>query len=153
MKSSDEIFMAIALEEAKRGFTEDEIPVGAVIVHNNVVIAQSHNQNRSLHNPIAHAEILAIQEAAKVFGNERLIDCYMYVTKEPCAMCAGAIVHSRIKKLFIGTPDIRFGACGTVLNVCGNDALNHKPEIVFGVLEKECKNLLQEFFTQLRLKR
>ena len=152
MENDNEFYMRVALDEAKKAFSEMEIPVGAVIVKNDKIIAKAHNKNRNLHDPTAHAEILALQKAAQYLQNERLTDCYMYVTKEPCAMCAGAIIHARIKKLIIGTPDNRFGACGTVLNVCGNEALNHKPNVVFGILAKECQSLLQEFFIQLRRK-
>ncbi len=152
MNTGHEMYMRIALDEAFAAFSEDEIPIGAVIVCNATVIAQAHNKTRQCSDPTAHAEMLAIKNAAAVMRNERLTGCNMYVTKEPCAMCAGAIVHARIEKLYIGTKDKRFGACGTVLTVCGNPDLNHKPEIVFGILEKECAKVLQDFFKQLRKK-
>ena len=152
MNTNHEMYMSMALEEAMQAFKEDEIPVGVVIVCNDTVIAKAHNKTRQCSDPTAHAELLAIQDAATVLHNERLTGCSMYVTKEPCAMCAGAIVHARIEKIYIGTADKRFGACGTVLTVCGNPVLNHKPEIVFGILEKECKDVLQDFFKQLRKK-
>ena len=138
--NNPEFYMTIALEEAQKAHDEGEIPVGVAIVYKDCVIAT------------AHAELIAIKQAAMVLKNERLNGCRMYVTKEPCAMCAGAIVHARIEKLYIGVKDKRFGACGTVLNVCGNDVLNHKPQIIFGILEEECKNLLKSFFEQLRKK-
>ena len=143
-------FMKSALFEAKSAYSFDEVPVGAVIVFDNKIIASAHNRNRAENNPTRHAEIIAIEQAARFFNNERLNDCTMYVTKEPCVMCAGAIVHSRIKKLFIGAKDIKYGACGTVISVCGNDVLNHTPEIEFGLLEDECVLIMKEFF---RLKR
>jgi len=144
--------MTIALEEAQKAHDEGEIPVGVAIVYKDCVIATAHNTTQQCSDPTAHAELIAIKQAAMVLKNERLNGCRMYVTKEPCAMCAGAIVHARIEKLYIGVKDKRFGACGTVLNVCGNDVLNHKPQIIFGILEEECKNLLKSFFEQLRKK-
>ena len=139
-------FMRSALFEANSAVSYDEVPVGAVIVFNNKIIASAHNRNRIENNPTRHAEIIAIEQAARFFNNERLNDCIMYVTKEPCAMCAGAIVHSRIKKLFIGGKDIKYGACGTVISVCGNSILNHIPEIEFGILEEECSLIIKNFF-------
>lgn len=152
MLSHHDTYMDIALEEAKLAACEDEIPVGAVIVKDETVIARAHNKTRQYSDPTAHAEILAIKDAAHFLHNERLTGCLLYVTKEPCAMCAGAIVHARIEKLFIGTRDYRFGACGTVLTVCGSSQLNHIPEIVFGIQEEKCKKLLQDFFGKLRSK-
>ncbi len=150
MHTDHHIYMTIALEEAQRAADEDEIPVGAVIVSGNEVIARNHNKTRQCSDPTAHAEMLAIKDAAAFLRNERLIGCSMYVTKEPCAMCAGAIVHARIETLVIGTKDYRFGACGTVLTVCGNTQLNHVPRIVWGVDEEGCKKILQDFFSTLR---
>ena len=139
-------FMRAALAQADSALFCDEVPVGAVIVFENKIIASAHNRNRTENNPIKHAEIIAIEQAAKFFNNERLTDCTMYVTKEPCVMCAGAIIHSRIKKLFIGAKDIKYGACGTVISVCGNNILNHIPEIEFGILEEECSLIIKNFF-------
>jgi tRNA(adenine34) deaminase len=139
-------FMRIALEEAKIAFKSGEIPVGALIVKNGEVIARAHNCNRKLRNSVKHAEIICIEEASLVLCNERLLDCDFYVTKEPCAMCAGAIVHARIKSVFIGAEDEKYGACGTVLNVCGNERLNHVPIIEFGILREEASFILKEFF-------
>lgn len=146
------LYMNIAIQQALQSACESEIPVGAVIVKGDSIIAKAHNKTRQCSDPTAHAEILAIRQAAKLLLNERLGGCVMYVTKEPCAMCAGAIVHARIEKLYIGTRDYRFGACGTVLPICGSEALNHVPDIVFGIMEKECRKLLQDFFVQLRNK-
>ena len=142
--------MKIALEEATSAFKKDEVPIGAVIVYNNKIISKSHNCTRTLKNPTRHAEIIAIEEAAKVLDNERLIGCEIYITKEPCAMCAGAIVHARFKRVVIGARDEKYGACGTVLDVCGNQKLNHRPDIEFGLLENESRLLLKRFFEQKR---
>jgi tRNA(adenine34) deaminase len=138
--------MKQALLEAQKAFACGEVPVGAAIVKDGRIIALARNENRETNNPVRHAEIIAIETACAAIGNERLTDCDLYVTKEPCAMCAGAIVHARIRKLVIGARDIRYGACGTVLSVCGNQALNHVPEIEFGIKEKESAKLLKEFF-------
>lgn len=142
--------MRIALDEAREAFARGEIPVGAVIVRDGAVIAAAGNDNREKNNPVRHAEIRAIEAACAALENERLTGCDLYVTKEPCAMCAGAIVHARIRRLVIGTRDVRYGACGTVLCVCGNRSLNHVPEIEFGLLEDEAAGLLKEFFQMKR---
>jgi len=142
---NSEIFMKEALAEAKKAGEEDEIPVGAVIVLNDEIIARGHNQNRQENNATRHAEIIAIERASALIRNERLTDCVLYVTKEPCAMCAGAIVHSRLKRVIIAAKDIKYGACGTVLSVCGSSILNHVPEIEFGLFEKESAALLKNF--------
>jgi tRNA(adenine34) deaminase len=148
--SDDGAYMKLALELAREAAARGEIPVGAVIVKDDEIIASARNDNRESNNPVRHAEINAIENACAALGNERLNGCDLYVTKEPCAMCAGAIVHARIHRLVIGTRDTRFGACGTVLSVCGNGALNHVPEIEYGLMEEEAAGLLKEFF---RLKR
>ncbi|PKL40063.1 MAG: tRNA-specific adenosine deaminase [Spirochaetae bacterium HGW-Spirochaetae-1] len=146
----DQHYMQAALEEARLAADDDEIPVGAVITLGGSIIARAHNENRSKNDPTKHAEITAIREAARFLGNERLTDCVLYVTKEPCAMCAGAIVHARIKRLVIGARDVRYGACGTALSVCGNGVLNHVPCIEFGLMEEESSGLLKEFFRKKR---
>jgi tRNA(adenine34) deaminase len=143
-------FMQTALAEARAAFDRGEIPVGAVIVKDGGVIAAARNENREANNPVRHAEIIAIERACERLGSERLTGCDLYVTKEPCAMCAGAIVHSRIRRLVIGARDRRYGACGSVLSVCGNRSLNHVPEIEFGILEHEAAELLKDFFTLRR---
>ena len=143
-------FMRVALEEARIAYSKGEIPVGAVIVKDAKIIACAHNRNRELHDPVKHAEIICIEEASQALGNERLLDCELYVTKEPCVMCAGAIVHARIKSVFIGAEDVKYGACGTALNVCGNDKLNHVPVIEFGILRDETSNILKKFFKEKR---
>lgn len=143
-------YMNIALSEALLAASEDEIPVGAVIVRDGQVLSQAHNTNRRENNPTRHAEIKAIEEAARILNNERLLGCDLYVTKEPCAMCAGAIVHARIKRVFIGAEDLRFGACGTAIEICGNKLFNHVPEIIFGIRRKECSDMLKNFFLKKR---
>ncbi len=138
--------LLLAREAARYG----EIPVGAVIVRNMDIIATGRNTNRVKKDPTLHAEMTAIREACRVTGNERLNDCILYVTKEPCAMCAGAIVHARIEEVYIGTADPRYGACGSALDVCGNPALNHVPKITIGILQQESASLLSSFFKELR---
>ena len=142
--------MRIALEEARLAYEKGEIPVGAVIVKDGGIIARAHNRNREMNNPVKHAEIICIEEASRILNNERLVDCELYVTKEPCAMCSGAIVHARIKSVFIGTEDEKYGACGTVLNVCASERLNHVPKIEFGILREESSLLLKKFFKGIR---
>ena len=149
---NDEIFMKKALDLAAAAGAEDEIPVGAVIVKDNNIIGKGYNKNRSKNDPTMHAEIIAIREAAAFLKNERLTDCEIYVTKEPCAMCAGAIVHSRIRRVIFGADDIKYGACGTVFNICGNRLMNHVPEITKGVLQEQCAVLLKNFFLKKRKK-
>ncbi len=143
-------FMKLALEEARAAASKGEIPVGAVVVCEGRVLSRAHNQNRTLADPSAHAEMLAIREACRVLENERLTGCELFVTKEPCAMCAGAIVHVRISRVVIAARDEKYGACGTVLPVCGNLLLNHIQELVFGVEEREASALLSDFFKRLR---
>ncbi len=142
--------MGLALDEAKRAGAENEVPVGAVIVRDGSILARKGNRTRRSGMPTRHAEIEAIEEAARLLKNERLTGCVLYVTKEPCAMCAGAIVHSRLEKVIIGARDNRYGACGTVLSVCGNRELNHVPEIHFGPGEEESSRMLKEFFMTRR---
>ena len=142
--------MNIALKEAIAAFNMDEVPIGAVIVLDDEIISRAHNCTRTYKNPVKHAEIMAIEEATKVLQNERLIGCELYVTKEPCAMCAGAIVHARLDRVIIGARDEKYGACGTVLDICGNKKLNHRPEIEFGILEIEARKLLKDFFEKKR---
>jgi tRNA(adenine34) deaminase len=145
-------FMYAAIIQARNAFNKGEIPVGAVIIKDGKIIARAHNLNRVKNNPVKHAEIICIEKAARFLNNERLTDCDLYVTKEPCAMCAGAIVHSRIKSVFIGTEDKKYGACGSAINVCGNKILNHVPVIEFGLLKEESAFLLREFFKNKRNK-
>ncbi|MBN2042122.1 MAG: nucleoside deaminase [Spirochaetes bacterium] len=147
-----ESYMRVALDQARIARNKGEIPVGAVIVKNGQIIAKACNTNREMNNAVKHAEIICIEKASAVLKNERLTGCALYVTKEPCVMCSGAIVNSRIEKVIIGAEDTKYGACGTVLNVCGNTLLNHIPEIEFGILRDECAALLKDFFRELRKK-
>jgi tRNA(adenine34) deaminase len=146
-------FMEIALKEAEKAAKLGEIPVGAVIVQNNEIIARAHNQNRALHNPTRHAEIIAIERASEKLSNERLLECDLYVTKEPCTMCAGALIHARIRSVYVGCHDLKYGACGTVFNICGSEAYNHQPIITFGILEEAASLLIKNFFKKLREKK
>jgi len=145
-----EKFMGKALDLAALAAAEDEIPVGAVIVDKGVIIGEGFNRNRAGNDPTLHAEIIAIREAAAFLGNERLTGCDIYVTKEPCAMCAGAIIHSRLKKVIIGADDIKYGACGTVFDICGSRLMNHIPEIEKGILQDQCSRILKDFFLKKR---
>jgi tRNA(adenine34) deaminase len=144
--SGDERFMRMALGEAERAAREGEVPVGAVVVSVGKVVARAHNRPIHLHDPSAHAEILALRRAAKKLGNYRLEGCDLYVTIEPCAMCAGAIVQARLRRTVFGTKDPKAGACGSILNVLRHPRLNHQPEVVSGVLADDCAALLREFF-------
>ncbi len=150
---TDEEFMGKALSLAEEAYRQDEIPIGAVIVKDGGIISTGFNKNRIKKDPTLHAEIIAIKNAAEYLNNERLIDCDLYVTKEPCAMCSGAIVHSRIRRVIISAEDSRYGACGTVFDVCGNIKMNHVPEIKFGVLREESSSLLKKFFYEKRIKK
>lgn len=145
-------FMAEALKEAEKAAEMGEVPVGAVIVREGEVIAKGHNMTESTKDPTAHAEMLAIRRASQKLGGWRLIGCHMYVTAEPCSMCAGAIVWSRIEKLFIGTMDPKAGACGSVFNIPQEKKLNHFVEIETGVMEEECAQIMRDFFRKLRSK-
>ena len=145
-----EKFMKEALKEAKKAYKKLEIPVGAVIVKDGKIIARGHNLKETKEDTTKHAEIIAIQKASKKLSAWRLIDCEMYVTLEPCAMCAGAIINSRIKKLYIGTMDEKTGAVGSVLNLFEDFTFNHKVETEKGIMQDECKNMLKQFFKELR---
>lgn len=146
-------YMKKALEEARKAYEKEEIPVGAIIVKDNKIIARAHNIKEEKKDTTKHAEIIAIQKASKKLGSWRLNDCEMYVTLEPCAMCAGAIIQSRIKKIYIGTMDLKTGACGSVLNLLEDYTFNHKVEIEKGIMQKECESILKEFFKMLRNKK
>lgn len=145
-----EKFMKIALKEAKKAYDKEEIPVGAVIVKDGKVVAKAHNLKELKNDTTKHAEILAIQKASKKLDSWRLQDCEMYVTLEPCSMCAGALIQSRIKKVYIGTMDYKTGACGSVLNLLNDYKFNHYVEIETGILADECEKILKEFFKELR---
>lgn len=145
-----EKFMKEALKEAHKAYNKEEVPVGAVIVKDNKIIARAHNLKETSLNAVSHAEILAIQKACKKLGSWRLTDCDMYVTLEPCAMCSGALINARIRKLYIGTNDPKTGACGSKLNLLEDVTFNHKIEIERNVLQKECETILKDFFKFLR---
>lgn len=148
-----EEFMKIALAEAKKAFDKEEVPVGAVIVQNGKVIAKAHNLKETKNDTTYHAEILAIQKASKKLKKWRLTDCEMYVTLEPCSMCAGALINCRLKKLYIGTMDEKTGACGSVLNLLEDYKFNHIVEIETGILRQDCEKILKDFFKFLRKRR
>ena len=150
MKEIKEKFMKEALKEAKKAYDKLEVPVGVVIIKDNKIIARGHNLKEEKQNTIKHAEIIAIEKASRKLKNWRLNDCEMYVTLEPCSMCAGAIINSRIKKVYIGTLDKRAGACGSKLNWLQDFKFDTNVEIENGILEKECKDILQNFFKELR---
>lgn len=149
---TDEKYMQIALKEAEAAFLQGEIPVGAVIVCRNEVIASAHNLKEDRHDPTAHAELLAIQAACDYLGRWRLSDCTMYVTLEPCPMCAGALVQSRIRRLVYGAYDVKAGAAGSVIDLLDHPRLNHQVFVTSGVLDRECQDILQRFFENLRNK-
>lgn len=148
--NDDERFMLEALKEAEAASKDGEVPVGAVVVKDGEVIARAHNRIETDMRSSAHAEMLAIEEAEAVLGAKWLSGCTMYVTLEPCSMCAGAMVLSRLNRLVIGASDPKTGACGSLFNIAGSDALNHKIEIKKGVLEEGCSRLLKDFFRARR---
>lgn len=148
----DEKFMKIALELAKEAASNGEVPVGCVIVHRGEIVGKGCNRREAGKNALAHAEIVAINEACATLGGWRLPDCTMYVTLEPCPMCAGAIINSRIEKAVIGLHDAKSGALGSVLNF-NSYPLNHKVHLTFGVMGNEIRELMQDFFTRVRAKR
>ena len=150
MKPPDDGFLRQALDEAQRAFEAGEVPVGAVVVHGGQVIGRGHNQREALHDPTAHAEVLAITAAANHLGDWRLTGCTLYVTKEPCAMCAGALVNSRLDRLVFGAWDEQAGCCGSLYQLCRDPRFNHQVEVTGGVLQAECQALLQEFFVSRR---
>jgi len=143
-------WMRVALRQAQMAFEQGEVPIGAVIVYNGQVIAEAHNEREQLNDPTAHAEVLVIQRAAKALGSWRLTDTTLYVTLEPCPMCAGAIMQSRIKQLIYGAMDLKGGATGSVMNVLDYTLWNHRVDVVAGVLEEECSDILKLFFKKLR---
>lgn len=146
----EEKFMKEALKQAQKAYDKLEVPVGAVIVKNGKIIARAYNQKEEKNDTTNHAEILAIKKASKKLGSWRLIDCDMYVTLEPCSMCAGALIQSRIRKVYIGASDEKTGACGSVLNLLGDYKFNHKVEVEKGILQEDCEKMLKAFFKELR---
>src|SRR6202042_1553049 len=146
----DEYFMRLALREAARALEHDDIPVGAIVVHEGEVIGVGHNERELRADPTAHAEMIALRAAARARGSWRVLDSVLYVTLEPCAMCAGAIVLARVPRVVFGTTDPKAGAAGSVLDVLGEPRLNHRPEVRSGLLAPECGELLSAFFASRR---
>ena len=146
-------YMIEALEEAQKAYDCGEVPIGAVVEKDGAIIGRGHNLTETLKDPTAHAEMLALREAAKKLGGWRLLGCNLYVTAEPCAMCAGAIVWARIHRLSIGTMDPKGGACGSVFNIPQEPRLNHYVEIETGIMQQDCQNILKAFFKELRKKK
>ena len=142
--------MLCALKEAQKAYSKLEVPVGCVIVKAGKIIAKGHNLREKKQSVIHHAEIVAIKKASKKLNSWRLIDCDMFVTLEPCSMCAGALVQARLKKVYIGTMDYKTGACGSVLNLLNDYKFNHTVEIETGILQQECEEILKNFFKELR---
>lgn len=151
--NQDILFMTAALTLAKQAATLGEVPVGAVIVKDGTIIGSGYNTPIGTHDPTAHAEIQAIRNAAQHLGNYRLVDCTLYVTLEPCAMCTGAIQHARIARLVYGASDPKTGACGSVVNLMQEQKLNHHTEVEAGVLAQACGELLSAFFKQRRIEK
>ena len=146
----DPFYMREALRQAEKAFAAEEVPVGAIVVRQGRIIARAYNQVELLKDATAHAEMLAITQAEAAVGDWRLTDCDLYVTKEPCPMCAGALVHARVRRVIFGCADERSGAAGGIINLLQLPALNHRCEITAGVLRKECASLLQSFFRARR---
>jgi len=147
---NDDLFMREALRMAAKAREANEVPVGAVVVREGKIIGRAYNQVELLKDATAHAEMLAVTQAEAAVGDWRLLDCDLYVTKEPCAMCAGALVHVRVRRVIFGCADVRGGAAGSVMNLLQQTAFNHQCEITTGVLEKECATILREFFQKQR---
>ena len=151
MNNNDDFYyMNEALKEAYKAYKADEVPVGCVIVHNGKIIARAHNKRQKKHDVFGHAEIVAIKKATKRLHSWILDEATMYVTLEPCSMCAGAMINSRIKKVYIGAKDEKTGAVGSVLNLFNDYTFNHKVEAETGIMEKECQEILTQFFKELR---
>ena len=146
----DEYFMRLALREAELALTHEDVPIGAVIVSGGEVVASAHNERELRQDPTAHAEMIALRDAARAFGSWRLLGAELYVTLEPCCMCAGAAVLARVQRVVYGATDPKAGACGSVLDVVGEPQLNHRPELRGGVLEAECSGILSTFFASRR---
>ncbi|MDI3534068.1 MAG: tRNA(adenine34) deaminase [Thermosediminibacterales bacterium] len=145
-----DFFMKEALAEAEKAFLKREVPIGAIVVYDGNIIARAHNLRETQKDPTAHAEILAIKEASKTLGGWRLTGCSIYVTIEPCPMCAGAILQARIDRLIFGAFDPKAGVCGTLMNLLQDERFNHRVEVVSGILEKECSEIMKKFFKGLR---
>jgi tRNA(adenine34) deaminase len=150
---SHEWFMRQALKEAEKARSKDESPIGAIIVKDGRIISRGHNERELKNDATLHAEMTAIRKAGRKLGSWRLNDCDMYVTLEPCTMCAGAIIQSRIRKLYIGTADPKAGAAGSVIDVLAVEAFNHSVEVEYGLLQAQCSEILKSFFRELRLRK
>lgn len=151
--TQDEKYMKAAIKEAKKAYALDEVPIGCVIVQNDKIIARGYNRRNTDKNTLAHAELSAIKKASKKTGDWRLEDCTMYVTLEPCQMCAGAIVQSRLKKVVVACMNPKAGCAGSILNLLQMKQFNHQVEMETGVLEEECSQMLSSFFKELRKKK
>ncbi len=143
-------YMLEALKEAELAKLEDEVPIGCVIVKDDQIIARAHNQREVTNNPLGHAETLAIKKASEALNDWQLVDCDLYVTIEPCIMCGGAIIQSRIRKVIYGAPDLKGGAFGSSINILDAQNINHRPEIVKGILEEECTKIIKDYFKSKR---
>jgi tRNA(adenine34) deaminase len=150
MTVSHEQAMLVALEQARLAAENGDVPVGAVVVHNGVIIAARHNEREATNDPTAHAEVLALRDAAQHLGRWRLDDCDLVVTLEPCVMCAGALINARVRTLVFGAADLKAGATGSLYNVCTDPRMNHNPAVNNGVMAAESQTQLQEFFSQKR---
>src|SRR6201997_2728403 len=146
----DEYFMRLALREASRALEHDDIPVGAIVVKDGEVIGTGHNERELRADPTAHAEMMALREAARTLGSWRVLDAVLYVTLEPCSMCAGAIVLARVPRVVFGASDPKAGACGSVVDLLSEPRLNHRPQVQSGLLAEECADLLRAFFASRR---
>lgn len=153
MHTDDETFMRAALVQAKKAYSIEEVPIGCVIVQDDKIIARGYNRRNIDRNTLAHAELTAIRKACRRTGDWRLEDCTMYVTLEPCQMCAGAIVQSRMKRVVIATMNAKAGCAGSILNLLQMQEFNHQVEITCGILEEECSLMLSQFFQELRVKK
>jgi len=150
--TTHERWMKAALLEAEHAFRKKEVPVGAIVVHNNIIIGRGYNQVESMHDATAHAEMIAVTAAAAHLGTKWLKDCTLYVTLEPCPMCAGAIILARLPRLVFGSYDLKMGACGTLYTIPEDKRLNHRVHVIGGVLDADCSGLLKEFFAGQRKK-
>ncbi len=146
----DDFFMRLAIREAEHALKHGDVPIGAAVVHGGEVVAMAHNERELRQDPTAHAEVLALREAARALGSWRVLDTVLYVTLEPCAMCAGAIVLARVPRVVYGAADPKAGACGSVLDVLGEPSLNHRPEVAGGLLASDSAELLSRFFASRR---
>ena len=148
--SVDAGFMRLAIAQAHKALALGEVPVGSVVVKDGVVVGEGYNQPIANHDPTAHAEVIAMRAAASAIGNYRLPDCTLYVTLEPCVMCSGAMMHARFSRIVFGAPDLKTGACGSVVNLFDDTRLNHHAKVQGGILGQECVQLLKDFFAQRR---